>query len=332
MKNKFIIIYIFLTISIISAQTRVAVLPFSSTDNDLNSKTAYITDVFTTALCQDNAYTVLERRALDKVISEMRLQNNDEFDESTAAEIGKLASAEKIFMADIYHFGKGYAISLRCVDIQTGVISFAKKGNAKNMPELEMITKKIASQITAGDVVTSDINVGLTKNERKFSETYLHNKWGIYPTDKSAMRNYFYRHFISGLVLAGAGATFLTAGLIITPVLCSQTKTEIDYIETIKPRDPYSEVNGVITKNEDTIIEHTTTVPDETCIAIGASVGTLLLLGAAIMLPVSLVPLIFSKIIYSIYHKSTGEKLLATFTGGYNWDRKEIILAMHIKF
>ena len=332
MKQNFILIYIFLTISIISAQTRVAVLPFTADDYDSRAKATYLTEVFTAVLCSNGTYTVLERLALDKVISEMRLQNSNDFDESTAAEIGKLAGAEKIFMADIYHFGKGYAISLRCVDIQTGAISFAKKGNARNMPELEMVTKKIASQISQGNTTEAEVSIGLTKFERQFATDYLHGKWGIRSTDKANMRKYFYRHFISGLVLAGTGATFLTAGAIITPVLCSQTITEVTSVERIPPRDPYTEVDGVITKNEDTIIEHTITVPDETCIAVGESVGTLLLLGAAIMLPVSLVPLIFSKMIYSIYHKSTGEKLLATFTGGYNWERKELTFAMNIKF
>lgn len=330
MKKIFILLFFLISISIISAQTRVAVLPFTADDYDSRAKATYLTEVFTVALCSNGAYTVLERLALDKVISEMRLQNSDDFDESTAAEIGKLAGAEKIFMADIYRLGKGYAISLRCVDIQTGVISFAKKGNAKNMPELEMITKKIASQINTGNMGTADVNVGLTKNEQKFSETYLRNKWGIYPTDKSAMQNYFYRHFISGLAIAGTGATLLTVGIIITPVLCSQTTTVVTSVERIPPRDPYIEINGVLTKQEDEIIEHTTTVPNETCIAVGASLGTLLILGGLTMLPVSIIPLLFSKRIWDIYYKSTGVKLLA-FNGWYDLTRKEITVAMSIK-
>ncbi len=328
MKKSFAIIYVLLTVSVIFAQTRVAVLPFTADDYDSRAKTTYLTEVFTVALCSNGTYTVLERLALDKVISEMRLQNNDEFDESTAAEIGKLAGAEKIFMADIYHLGKGYGLSVRCVDIQTGTISFAKKGNARNLPELEMVTKKIAAQINSGDKKTADVNIGLNKNERKFSEDYLRNKWGIYPADETAMKKYFYRHFISGLVLAGTGATFLTVGLIITPVLCNQTInwTEEYKIKTGSHTDSNS---GFIVDDYETIYEDKSK-PDETCIAVGASLGTLLILGGLTMLPVSIIPLLFSKRIWDIYYKSTGVKLLS-FNCGYNYYNRELTFAMQIR-
>ncbi|MBP5448658.1 MAG: hypothetical protein J6Y01_00910 [Spirochaetales bacterium] len=331
MKKSFAIICVLLTVSVIFAQTRVAVLPFTADDYDSRSQTTYLTEVFTVALCSSGKYTVLERLALDKIITEMRLQNSDDFDESTAAEIGKLAGTQQIFLGNVYRLGKGYGLSLRCVDIQTGAITFAKKGNARNLPELEMVTKKIAAQINSGNIGTSDVNVGLTKNERKFSETYLRGKWGIYPTNQTEMKTYFNRHFISGLALAGTGATFLTVGLIITPVLCSQTKTWTEvvdekYLETVL--DP---VTGIAEKKYKYTYEDRT-APDETCVAVGASLGTLLILGGLTMLPVSIIPLLFSKRIWDIYHKSTGEKLLTTFTGGYNWERKELTLAMNIKF
>ncbi len=198
------------------------------------------------------------------------------------------------------------------------------------MPELEIVTKKIATQIRQGNTTEVEVSIGRTKFERQFSADYLRGKWGIRSTDKTNMKKYFYRHFISGLILAGTGTTCLTAGAIIIPVMCNQT---ISWEEEIDKK----EISVHYNNNGERIPEYeytyeTRTTPNWDCIAIGASVGTLLLLGAAIMLPVCLVPLIFSKMIYSIYHKSTGEKLLATFTGGYNWDRKEIILAMHIKF
>jgi hypothetical protein len=113
--------------------------------------------------------------------------------------------------------------------------------------------------------------------------------------------------------------------------MCNQTITHID-VQKEKGDTVWNSSTNQYETQYRIVSETEITEPDTTCIAVGASVGTLLLLGAAVMLPVSLVPLIFSKMIYSIYHKSTGEKLLATFTGGYNWDRKEITFAMNIKF
>ena len=65
-----------------------------------------ISDVLVDRLVNGTTFTVFERKALDKLMSEQNVSNSDRFDPSTAARIGKLVGVEAIIIGSITQFGR----------------------------------------------------------------------------------------------------------------------------------------------------------------------------------------------------------------------------------
>ena len=100
-----------------NAQTkpRVAVMDFDyATVKDVSSSIfgtdidvgKGITDLVVDKLVNGGAVSVIERKALDKIISEQNLSNSDRFDSTSAAKIGRLLGVDAIITGSITQFGR----------------------------------------------------------------------------------------------------------------------------------------------------------------------------------------------------------------------------------
>lgn len=327
MRKCFIICIMAFTVCSISAQTRIAILPFSAGENVVKSDMSYLTEEFTLEMVSSDKYIVLERVELKKAMKELQLQNSDEFDETQAAEVGKLAGAEQVFFGSVYLMAGQYNVSVRCVDIRTGAITFAKKGISSDEKTLVAVCKKMALQIVSGDTSSSTVKIELTAKERKVKEYYLDWKQGISATNKQDMSMLFKRNLACGITLASVGVAHLLAGIIVTSVMCS-------------PIFPYERhvsshyYNGI--EYVDDSYYKTEYDFSMLFIIIGCTVGVQLLVSSAIITPLCALPFAKAKHVKSIYEKSTGDKLLAfmhraSFGGGYDWENKEVTVAMAIR-
>ena len=65
-----------------------------------------ISDILVDRLVNGSTFTVFERKALDKLMSEQNISNSDRFDPATAARIGKLVGVEAIIIGSITQFGR----------------------------------------------------------------------------------------------------------------------------------------------------------------------------------------------------------------------------------
>ncbi len=65
-----------------------------------------ITDLLVEKLVNGGAFSVIERKALDQIISEQNLSNSDRFDNSSAAKIGRLLGVDAIIIGSITQFGR----------------------------------------------------------------------------------------------------------------------------------------------------------------------------------------------------------------------------------
>lgn len=65
-----------------------------------------IADVLMDRLVQGRAYSVYERKGLDKLVAEQNFSNSDRVDSNTAARIGRLAGVEAIIVGSITQFGR----------------------------------------------------------------------------------------------------------------------------------------------------------------------------------------------------------------------------------
>jgi len=64
-----------------------------------------IVDLLVTGLVKDGSYSVIERKALDKIMAEQNFSNSDRADPSSAAKIGKLLGVDAIIEGSITEFG-----------------------------------------------------------------------------------------------------------------------------------------------------------------------------------------------------------------------------------
>ncbi len=64
-----------------------------------------ITDLLVKRLVQDGTYSVIERKAMDKILAEQNFSNSDRANPNSAAKIGKLLGVDAIIVGSITQFG-----------------------------------------------------------------------------------------------------------------------------------------------------------------------------------------------------------------------------------
>jgi curli biogenesis system outer membrane secretion channel CsgG len=64
-----------------------------------------ISDLLVTDLVKDGTYSVIERKALDKILAEQNFSNSDRANPTSAAKIGKLLGVDAIIVGSITQFG-----------------------------------------------------------------------------------------------------------------------------------------------------------------------------------------------------------------------------------
>lgn len=65
-----------------------------------------IADLLVDKLVSDGTYSVIERKALDKILAEQNFSNSDRADPSSAAKIGKVLGVDAIIIGSITQFGR----------------------------------------------------------------------------------------------------------------------------------------------------------------------------------------------------------------------------------
>lgn len=65
-----------------------------------------IADLLVDRLVKSGAYSVIERKALDKILAEQNFSNSDRADSSTAAKIGRVLGVDAIIIGSITQFGR----------------------------------------------------------------------------------------------------------------------------------------------------------------------------------------------------------------------------------
>ena len=64
-----------------------------------------ISDLMVTNLVKDGSYSVIERKALDKIMAEQNFSNSDRANPTSAAKLGKLLGVDAIIVGSITTFG-----------------------------------------------------------------------------------------------------------------------------------------------------------------------------------------------------------------------------------
>jgi len=115
MRRTLISFLILASLAAAQQKKRIAVLNFEygtvrsyvasifGTDQDVGKG---IADLIVEKLVEDGTYSVIERRAVDKIIAEQNFSNSDRADSTTAAQIGRILGVDAIVMGSITQFGR----------------------------------------------------------------------------------------------------------------------------------------------------------------------------------------------------------------------------------
>jgi curli biogenesis system outer membrane secretion channel CsgG len=149
-----LIFALFVAISVSSAQQkkRVAVMNFdySTVHSSVMTIWGYdqdigkgISDLLVDKLVNAGKYSVIERKALDKILAEQNFSNSDRADPSSAAKIGKILGVDAIIVGSITQFGRD--------DKKTGVGggAFGKYGGRFGIGGVEKKESKAVVAVTA---------------------------------------------------------------------------------------------------------------------------------------------------------------------------------------
>ena len=120
---------------------RLAVLPFKPLSAETADTSGYeegIARILETPLASSPDFELVERADIDKVIRELQLTRDRQFDQSTAARIGRLVGAQQLLLGSYFKIGKTLRIDARIVDTETGRIltSVAREGDPENLTAL----------------------------------------------------------------------------------------------------------------------------------------------------------------------------------------------------
>src|SRR5882724_1781395 len=148
-----------------------------------------ISDLLVNNLVKDGTYSVIERKALDKILTEQNFSNSDRANPNSAAKLGKLLGVDAIIVGSVTQFGNetkntnvggaagGFvpfglgnvgrkkskaivAITARLVDVDTGEIVGVAEGKGESQRESTTLLGAVAGSKGFGagnaDFTTSD--------------------------------------------------------------------------------------------------------------------------------------------------------------------------------
>ena len=127
-----------------------------------------ISDMLVDKLTNDGTYRVIERAAIQKVLSEQNFSNSDRVDASSAAKIGKILGVDAIITGDITQFGrddKNLGLAGAGGGGWTGY-ALGKIGNTKSKAVVAITARLIDAN--TGEVLASTTSKGESKRSGGF--------------------------------------------------------------------------------------------------------------------------------------------------------------------
>lgn len=119
-----VLMFLFIGGFIFAEEVSLALIEFELRGN-LSIDPVVVTESLQTELVNDKHITVVERSKLDKVMEEHELEMSGLIDSDRAAEIGEFLGASKILFGTISHTGEYFVITVKAVDVESGVVDFA---------------------------------------------------------------------------------------------------------------------------------------------------------------------------------------------------------------
>lgn len=111
----------------IAKGTAASLIPFSPEKPATNSNAEYFTEQMSFSLAKNKIFRIVERKDMQKILDELKLQGTGIVDDRSAAAAGKLMGARMIITGKIYLSQDNYEIFLKLLRVETGEVLAVNK-------------------------------------------------------------------------------------------------------------------------------------------------------------------------------------------------------------
>ena len=130
-----------------SGRINVAVSDLSA-ENVSQGNAAIVADWLRGALVAEGAYTVVERSAMQKVLTEQAFQNTGCTSSECAVKLGKVLNVQKMVVGSFGKFLDSYVLNVRVVDVESGEVVYSDSAKGKTTDEVEANIKALAQRLS----------------------------------------------------------------------------------------------------------------------------------------------------------------------------------------
>jgi len=124
----------------------IAVIDFDSGDYCTKQKAAIMTDLFRNELIRSGRATVVDRKNLDKIITEMQFQMSDWTDPSKIKQIGKMIGADYLMTGNFDTLGDTLYLVVQMLDIETARSVYSSRIKLLTWDEYDWKVKDFANE------------------------------------------------------------------------------------------------------------------------------------------------------------------------------------------
>lgn len=89
-------------------------------------------EVLTTSFVNSDAFNIIEREHIEKVVKELQLTQSGIIDPLSAKQIGKMVGADAILTGSVIKFGNDMRVDARIIEVESGIILTAEKAMGKS--------------------------------------------------------------------------------------------------------------------------------------------------------------------------------------------------------
>ena len=112
------------------------------------SDASIIADWLRGALVSTGTYTVVERSAMQKILSEQAFQQTGCTSQECAVKLGKVLNVQRMVVGSFGKFIDSYVLNVRVVDIESGQVVYSDSANGSTTKEVEANIKALAQRLS----------------------------------------------------------------------------------------------------------------------------------------------------------------------------------------
>jgi len=120
-------------IIIAADKVKIAIIEFNGLNEEARKDNLgqIFTVVLTASFVKSEAFKIIEREQLQKVLKELQLTQSGIIDTTNAKQIGKMVGADAIVIGSITKIGNDMRLDARIIDVESGIILTAEKSEGK---------------------------------------------------------------------------------------------------------------------------------------------------------------------------------------------------------